>query len=258
MDDGPHEWRSDLRHEFALWRAGIDRWTITIAQRLGLPRDPEWRRLLEVTDGYAMADRLRRVSILRLVERLDKEGIPGALAECGVARGGVAALLGAQAAAGPMRRDVWLFDSFVGLPEPTFRDGAPAVRLAHNRGDGRLEPIGECVGTLEDVRHFLFDECRLSQDRIHLVEGWFQNTLPSYAGGPIALVHIDGDWYESVRTCLESLWPRVVPGGYVIIDDYGHWEGARRATREFLAKQSGGTLLHRRGYTQAFFRKPRR
>lgn len=258
MDDGPHEWGSDLRHEFALRRAGIDRWTIAIARRLGLPRDPEWRRLLDMTEGRAMADRLRRVNILRLVQRLDRERIPGALAECGVARGGVAGLLGAKAEAGPIRRDVWLFDSFVGLPEPTAQDGAPAIRLAHNRGEGKLEPIGECVGTLEDVRGFLFDDCHLREDRIHLVEGWFQNTLPSYAGDPIALVHVDGDWYESVRVCLEALWPFVVPGGYVVMDDYGHWEGARRATREFLAKQPRGILLHRKGYTQAYFRKPLR
>jgi O-methyltransferase len=256
MADGPHEWRSDLRHEFALRRARLDGYRMAVARSLGLPRDPEWRRLLAMTDGRTMVDRTRRANLLRLIGWLDRERVPGALAECGVARGGVAALLGARALTSPVPRDVWLFDSFVGLPAPTAEDGAPAVRFAHNRGDGRLEPIGECVGTLEDVRGFLFGDCRLPEDRIHLVPGWFQDTLPTYAGGPIALAHLDGDWYESVRTCLVSLWSHMSPGGYVVIDDYGHWEGAGRATREFLARNGRGILLHRKGYTQAYFRKP--
>lgn len=257
VDDGPHEWRSDLRHEFALRQARIDHYRIAFAQALGFPRNREWRRLLQMTDGRAMADRLRRANLLRLIDRLERERVPGGLAECGVARGGVGALLGARAQTSPIRREVWLFDSFMGLPEPTSEDGAPAIRFAHNRGDGRLEPIGECVGTLEDVRSFLFRDCELPEDRIHLVPGWFQDTLPAFGDHPLALLHVDGDWYESVRVCLRALWPHVVPGGYVVIDDYGHWEGARWATREFLTETAKGVRLHRKGYTQAYFRKPR-
>ncbi len=256
VDDGPHEWRSDLRHEFALARMRLDRASIAVARTLGWPRDREWRRLLEMTDSHTMVDRLRRGNLLRLIQRLDREDVPGAFVECGVARGGVAALLGARARESRLPRETWLFDSFAGLPEPTFKDGAPAVRFAHNRGDGRLDPIGECVGTLDEVKAFLFGSCQLPEERVHIVQGWFQETLPSYHGGPIALLHVDGDWYESVRVCLDTLWPSVARGGFVVLDDYGHWEGARLAMREFLGRQPERIPLHRKGYTQAFLRKP--
>ncbi len=248
-------WTRELRHQVELSVALSDVVRLRLTKRLGLPRDPEWRRILDLTDNRSMVDRIRRVNLLRLLQRLDRDQIPGSVVECGVARGGTAALLSLHTSASPVLRDVWLYDSFEGLPEPTREDGAEAVTLSHDRVQGRLVPIGEYVGGLEDVRSYLFRQCRLPQDRIHLVPGWFQDTLASYGGGPIALAHLDGDWYESVRTCLEALWPSVSPGGYVVVDDYGHWEGARRATREFLARQPG-ILLHRKGASQAFFRRP--
>jgi O-methyltransferase len=85
----------------------------------------------------------------------------------------------------------------------------------------------------------------VDEARVHLVPGLFEETLVRTDTGPIELLHLDGDWYESTRVCLEVLYDRVVPGGYVVIDDYGFWPGARQATDEFRARRGIGAPLVR-------------
>jgi hypothetical protein len=92
-------------------------------------------------------------------------------------------------------------------------------------------------------------------DNVELVPGRFEDTLPISRVQAIAVLHVDGDWYESVRVCLESLYDRVVAGGIVQIDDYGHWEGARRAVDEFFAKRGLSPVLSRIDYTGRQFTK---
>lgn len=75
-------------------------------------------------------------------------------------------------------------------------------------------------------------------DLTECVKGLFQETLPRRRSGPIALLHLDGDWYESIRVCLETLWDNVSPGGIVQIDDYGAWAGARKAVDEFFSARN--------------------
>ena len=164
---------------------------------------------------------------------LETAGITGSFVECGVAQGGCAALMASLAMSAGDTRAIWLFDSFEGLPEPTKEDfdgGATGTHL-------RELPRGSCLGTEEEVSHLLFNRFRLSRARITLVKGWFDQTIPKISPilGPIALLRIDADWYESVKCCLGNLYPNVVPGGQIIIDDYGSCFGARRAVDEFLA-----------------------
>jgi len=84
----------------------------------------------------------------------------------------------------------------------------------------------------------------------------FQDTFPSVRTGDIALLHIDADWYESVKLCLERFYDSVQPGGFVVIDDYGHWEGCKKATDEFLRNRSLDVTLTRVDYTGRYFQKP--
>ena len=179
----------------------------------------------------------RFANVHALAAAAEARGLPGAFVECGVWRGGCAAVLAAQARSGGTGRLTWLFDSFEGLPEPSAEDGAAAARYAGGRAAGALAPIGRCVGPLADVRRLLFGTLGIPEAAVRLVPGWFQDSLPASreAIGPIALLRLDGDWYASTRVCLEQLYDQVVPGGYVILDDYGDWEGCRRATDEFLA-----------------------
>src|SRR4029077_4245895 len=118
-------------------------------------------------------------------------------------------------------REILLFDTFEGLPEPTREnpDYERAVQFA-----------GKCRGGLEEVEG-LFQ--RLGLRNYRLIKEMFQETLPVADTGAIGLLHIDGDWYESTRVCLENLWDSVSEGGIVQIDDYGEWQGCKKAVDEF-------------------------
>jgi hypothetical protein len=91
---------------------------------------------------------------------------------------------------------------------------------------------------------------------VHVVKGWFEDTLRTAATGPIAVLHLDGDWYESTRTILDALYGRVVAGGFVVVDDYGHWPGCRRAVDEFLGRTGERPAIVSSDYTGVWFRKP--
>jgi len=168
---------------------------------------------------------------------LAEKEIRGAFVECGVARGGCAALMATVAAKSTPVRQMWLFDSFEGLPSPTSEDYSED----HGSTGRHIRPLvrGSCLGTKGEVEALLFSRFGFARDWIHLIQGWFQDTLPLHIEriGPIALLRIDGDWYESTMCCLENLYDNVVPGGSIIIDDYGVCFGCKRAVHEFFGKR---------------------
>ncbi len=202
----------------------------------------------------------RLLNALDLAESVGRDGVEGAFVECGVWRGGVAGLLGLVARRVGGGRQTHLFDSFQGLPNPTAADGVRADETTVSDRDGALKPIGLYVATLPDVEDFLFDVLRLDREAVRLHEGWFQQTLPRAreSVGPIALLRIDADWYESVKVCLDNLYGNVSPGGYVILDDYGMYPGCRQAFEEFAAAQHLNVSLQRIDETGVWFQKPRK
>lgn len=152
--------------------------------------------------------------------------IPGVIVECGVWKAGmsagIATLLGTD-------REYWLFDSFEGLPPAGPEDGATAPIWQKRR---------DC------------DQCRASEDEAratmamagiepHIVKGWFADTIwrAVFPDG-IALLRLDGDWYESTLQALMHLFPQVNPGGVIIIDDYGWWEGCAKAVHDYMSANS--------------------
>lgn len=186
-------------------------------------------RLFHAVAPYTKVSRAKLGRLRQLARTVERDCVPGALVECGVFKGGGAAVIAASASAS---RQVYLFDSFEGLPPPGAEDG----RIAQAR-----YTEGWCAGTEDDVRA-IFATLGLLGPRVHLVKGWFRDTFPVSSVGPIALLHIDADWYDSVRLCLERFWDDVSPGGYVVFDDYARWEGCTRAVDEFLAARGLGPL----------------
>jgi len=182
------------------------------------------------------------------------EGLEGSFVECGVAGGGCAALIAMVAQAEGKHRHCWFFDSYEGLPDPTEADFADGKTGEHVRP----LPKGSCLGTEAQVRELLFKRFKLSESDITLVKGWFQDTLPETKGklGPIALLRLDGDWYESTKCCLEQLYDQVVEGGFVLIDDYDTCYGSAKATDEFRAARSITTDLIPDGRGGRAFQKP--
>ena len=191
--------------------------------------------------GYTMTSSRRGRALYRLARQVEETGIPGDLVDCGVYNGGSTTLLSAGA---PSRR-AWAFDSFEGLPEPGPLDGA-----------GSQEFEGDCRGSEERV-HEAFR--RYAQpEHLRTVKGWFEDTLPrtSPAIERVAILHCDGDWYDSVKQPLEVFYPKLSPGGYAVIDDYGYWVGARQATDEFRRQHGITAPLQRVDDTGVYWRKP--
>jgi AcrR family transcriptional regulator len=114
---------------------------------------------------------------------------------------------------------------------------------------------GWCKATLEDVQATM-SQSGYPASRIHYVRGRVEDTIPGTIPGQIAVLRLDTDWYESTRHELEHLYPRLVRGGILMIDDYGHWQGARRATDEYLKVAAPGVFLHRIDYTGREMVKP--
>ncbi|MGE4232433.1 MAG: TylF/MycF/NovP-related O-methyltransferase [Bacteriovoracia bacterium] len=205
-----------------------------------------------------MATFERLATLWQQVRYLDRYGIEGSLVECGVWKGGTIGMmaLGHMASHPQNHREIHLFDSFEGLPEPIEKDGKMAFWYAKKKAHGTLSSIGKCVGTLDENKN-LFRTINYPEDKVNFHVGWFQDVLPKVAPslGPIALLRLDGDWYESTMVCLKHLYPKVVKGGVIVIDDYGHWEGCKKAVDEFIATLKSPVLLGHIDYSGRYWIK---
>lgn len=175
-----------------------------------------------------MIGRVRLDHVLGCARTAIEEDVPGDFAECGIWRGGVVALLRAVLVAyGDPGRTVWGADSFEGLPVP---DPArfPADEGYDWSGVDALK-VGADEVRANIARYGLLD------DRVRLLEGWFEDTLPAAPIEALSVLRVDGDLYQSTMDVLTSLEPKVSPGGFVIIDDYNGWDPCRRAVDDYRA-----------------------
>lgn len=194
--------------------------------------------------GYTMIGRKRLDQLHESLETILREDVPGNLIETGVWRGGSCMLMKATLAAhGDSQRTVYLADSFTGLPPP--KSSADGWDLNGN-------PYFDISS--EQVRRN-FERFNLWDDRVKLIKGWFQDTLATTPTGPLALLRLDGDLYESTRVALEALYDRVSPGGYIIVDDYHSWPGCGRAVDEFIRNRNLSVSLIDIDENAVFWRK---
>jgi hypothetical protein len=218
---------------------------------------PADRAILEQALPFTMTGVARMQALIDAVRHVVERGLPGALAECGVWRGGsVLAMLLTLRELGAWDRDVFLYDTFEGMTAPTEHDVSehdpPALdtwRAAQAQGErGWPEMFAAEVFSESGVRDTV-TRAGYPAERIHFVKGPVEETLPGTLPGPLALLRLDTDWYESTRHELAHLYPLLVPGGVLIIDDYGHWQGAARAVDEYFAAHPPRPLLQRIDYT---------
>jgi O-methyltransferase len=219
-----------------------------------LPPDasPEDRRILEAVAGYTMTSVERQLALISSIRHIVKAGIAGCYVECGVWRGGssMAAALAFQQA-GDTARELHLYDTFEGMTPPTAADRTPDGTLAqaHLDADPARTGVNWCVAGLEDVQRNMAST-GYPKERVHFVRGPVEATIPSQSpAGPIALLRLDTDWYESTKHELIHLFPKLQPGGILIIDDYGHWEGAKKAVDEYFSTLKPPHYLQRVDYT---------
>lgn len=159
------------------------------------------------------------------------QDVPGCVVECGVWRGGMSA--GIASVLGSTRH-YYLLDSFEGLPAAQPIDGVAA--LEWQAAKSSTDYFDNCTAP----ERFAEEAMKLAGiSSFSLVKGWFADTLPTFAPDqPIALLRLDGDWYDSTMTCLTHLFERLSPGALVVIDDYGTWDGCTRAVHDFFSRRS--------------------
>lgn len=204
-------------------------------------------QIIRACKPYSMASAERILAVVNAVDHVIKAGIAGDFVECGVYRGGcsmAAALTFIRA--GQSDRTLHLFDTFEGMSPA----GAEDVEADTEKPAADLFPADGkwCFADLDEVRRNM-SRTEYPQSRINMVKGKVEDTLPGSAPDQIAVLRLDTDWYASTRHELEHLYPRLVRGGVLIIDDYGHWAGSRQAVDEYLAEHNIHLLLNRTDYT---------
>jgi O-methyltransferase len=224
-----------------------------------IDRDHQFIRLFDQAKHYTMTSKDVMFSTYQAAKYVESRGIAGDVVECGVWRGGsalLAALTMREVRAGRKRslvnkvlgarRKVWLYDTFEGMTAPTDKDidvdGVQAGQyMDQYSDDGKW-----CYASIEDVTD-IFEKNKFKKSEIKMIKGDVLKTLKTAAPKKISLLRLDTDWYESTKAELEILYPRLSVGGVLIIDDYGHWAGARDAVDEYFAKNPS-VLLNRISY----------
>jgi hypothetical protein len=214
---------------------------------------PEDRRIIEACFYHTMTGVLRLQALIDSVRHVVDRDLPGDLAECGVWRGGsVLAMLLTLRDMGVEDRAIWLFDTFEGMTEPTEADQSrwhPPPQELWDRSDGLPWPEWFAPDVFnEGMVRELVATAGYPEQRIHFVKGPVEETIPGTAPERLALLRLDTDWYQSTRHELVHLYPRLCEGGVLILDDYGHWDGARRAVDEYFNAEAVRPLLSRIDY----------
>jgi hypothetical protein len=193
---------------------------------------------------YLKPDNLRELA--GAVLEVEKRGLDGLVIEAGTARGGSAIVM---AAAKAPERPMKVYDVFGMIPPPTERDGED-VHARYEKitaGEARGPGGDTYYGYRDDLYGEVSESFRrhgvpADERNVDLIKGLFEDTIQ--LDEPVALAHLDGDWYESTMTCLTRIAPLLVPGGRIVLDDYYHWSGCRQAVDEYFQDRDGFRLQH--------------
>jgi len=222
----PEQYLSDMENEFLdIWKT-VQHYTMTSVQR-----------------GY---------SLFKAVEYIVKNEIPGDFIECGVWKGGSCMIIAkALSIFGDSKRKIYLYDTYEGMPKPTVEDiiswnGRSVLEKWEEDRAGIKNNFGSWAVGLEEVRENI-SKINYPEENLVFVPGDVALTLKSIKPEYIALLRLDTDWYASTVVELETLYPLLVEKGVLLIDDYGHFDGARKAVDEYFENRP--ILLNRIDYT---------
>jgi O-methyltransferase len=206
--------------------------------------------IVESVKPYTLTSEERIAALMNALGYITKHKIPGDIAECGVWRGGsMMAVARALMSHGDSTRHLYLYDTYDGMSEPTAHDKALSGESAKSLLE--RDPVGTgiwCRASIEEVRANILST-GYPKERVHFIKGKLEETLPQIMPGRLALLRLDTDWYESTKHELTHLFPLLDSRGLLIIDDYGHWQGARKAIDEYFSEHKLNLYLHRVDYT---------
>jgi O-methyltransferase len=204
----------------------------------------KYKEFFARVEPFTMTSYERVKALVDSVQYATLNGIPGDIVECGVWRGGsMMAVILALQELGSCDRDLYLYDTFEGMTEPDqfdLSDIADSSTQKIEKGSFAV-PVREVEANLLSMGY--------PREKISFVKGPVEETLSGSRHAKIAILRLDTDWYASTRAELEILYPCIVAAGVLIIDDYGHWQGAKKATDEFFGRQSFRPYLHQIDYT---------
>jgi hypothetical protein len=229
------------RLKLLLYRAGVP---IELQPKVYDERDSS---IIAAVQPYTMTSPDRIVALCDAVRYLCRNGIEGAIVECGVWRGGsMMAAAMALAQEGDRSRELYLYDTYEGMTpagprDVDFRGRTGAGMMSYHEGDVARAPLDDVKDNLGRTGYPL--------ERCRFVVGKVQDTIPATIPERIALLRLDTDWYESTKHEIEHLLPLVAPGGVLILDDYGEWKGARGAVDEYFDSLEHAPLLNRIDFT---------
>jgi O-methyltransferase len=223
-------------------------------------RTPSWPdmdaqtiALFRSVRSFTMTSIERVYALRESVKYIIRHNVPGSIVECGVWKGGSMMAVAKTLLELETERDLYLFDTFEGMPPPTAVD----VDLYGVQADVLLKtnPMTPAIAPFEEVCRNMYST-GYNPARINLVRGRVEDTLPRAAPREIALLRLDTDWYQSTLHELVHLYPRLIKGGILIIDDYGHFVGSKKAVDEYFQKNGIPIFLNRIDYTGRLAVKP--
>jgi O-methyltransferase len=212
--------------------------------------DESTAMLCDYVKPFTLTNKERIYALRKSVEYIIKHNIEGAIVECGVWKGGSMMVVARTLIECGAKRELWLFDTFEGMSDPTSVDNDFTGRSAAELMEGYRKSTNQTMATcsLDEVKRNLqltgYDE-----DQILYIKGKVEDTVPAHAPDRIALLRLDTDWYESTYHELVHLYPRISVGGVLLIDDYGHFTGCRKAVDQYIDENHLRILLDRLDYT---------
>jgi len=218
-----------------------------------IEQEPKFIPIMERARAYTMTSVERMFAMHTAVRYIEEAKVEGSIVECGVWRGGsIMIAVGTLLSLNSVAREIFLFDTFEGLPKP---DPILDIDIWGNRGhDGWIlesrgpEASNWAYASLDDVRSNVL-ELGYPERLIHFVKGMVERTIPERSPHKIALLRLDTDWHASTKHVLEHLFPALVSGGVLIMDDYGHFGGARKAADDYFNGHGVRMLLNRIDYS---------
>jgi hypothetical protein len=228
---------------------GLKAETVNIAQRVirrvvgrrfEQAYEPEFLSIWRQCETFTLTSVQRAYGLWLACRYVVQARILGDFIECGTYRGGSAMVMALSLLSLGEERDIYLYDTFEGMPEPSESD-VSAYEDTDARTSWKSKPATDtwmCVASVDEVRSNLAST-GYPVNRVHLVKGMVEDTLPISAHEHIAMLRLDTDWHASTKLELETLYPSLRPGGVLIVDDYGHWQGAAKAVDEYF----GGAIL---------------
>lgn len=232
----------------ALQGVGLD---VTTCRRGGFPYDFDDYHIdiIRRVKSFTMTSNERVFGLIEAVRYVLLADVEGDFIECGVYKGGsMMAMALVLLKEGRSDRDLYLYDTFSGMTKPSDLDIDFRGRPPKSSSSWPIVPSDQVEAALRSTGY--------PQDKMHFVEGRVEDTLPGRAPESISLLRLDTDWYESTKHELVHLFPRLSQGGILIIDDYGHYRGARQAVDEYFSEHEMPVLLHRMDFSGRMCVKP--